>query len=236
MPPKNLILFVVTISLASLACSIQATEPQADPNAFNTMVAQTAQVQLLPPAQPLPPIQPTVAAPPTAIPPTQGPAMLVNTTINLPRHTALDLEAKSISNVLADMGLIGQNRPDLSQYHKKAPAGSDIVFYAENPTAPDWEFLYPVNGTRMAFPEPTLSQVSYEGCVQAFKGGAIVVPGRENEAFPLDYYVFITAPGNYYCITTDKGNLGTFKLTAPGDYGTMSYVIIDYIIWNARLP
>ncbi|MCJ7431983.1 MAG: hypothetical protein MUO77_00700 [Anaerolineales bacterium] len=230
----NYVLVAVLLML-SFACGIPAPAPQADPNAFNTMVAQTAQVQLLPPAQPLQPTQPAVS-PPTAIPPTQGPSVLVNTTINLPRHTALDLETQAISNPLANMELIGKNLPDLSGYYKKAPAGSDVVFYVENPTAPDWEFLYPINGTRIAFPQPTLSQASYDGCLQAFKGEAMVVPGKENEAFPLDYYVFITAPGIYYCFTTDRGNLGTFKLTAPGNYLGMPYVIIDYILWDTRLP
>lgn len=230
-------LTLALLALAILACEFSApSAPAADPNAFNTMVALTALVRpTIPPAVTAPPNLPPPPTIPPTITPTQGPPVLVSATINLPRHTALDLETKAVSGILADMNKINQNLPDF-RYYKKAPAGADLVYYSENPTNLSWQFLYPVNGTRLAFPKPELLQASYEGCVQAFKGGGMVVPGKENEAFPLDYYVFVTAPGQYYCFTTDRGNLGAFTLSAPGDYKNMPYVIMEYILWDARLP
>ena len=227
--------------LVSLACSIATPAPQANPNAFNTMVAQTALARpTIPPAVTAPPMLiPTTAIPPTTAPtitPTQGPAVLVSASINLPRHTALDFETQSVSGVLADMNLINKNRPDLSGYYKKAPPGSDLVFWAENPNFPEMQFLYPVNGTRVAaLLAEALSKASYEDCVRAFRDG-LVFPHPENDAFPLDYSVFVSQPGEYFCFTTDKGNLGAFKLTAPGNYLGMAYVVVDYILWDAQLP
>jgi hypothetical protein len=235
---KFLPFLVAALLVVSLACAIGTPAPnQADPNAFNTMVAQTALAR--------PTIPPAVTAPPTAIPPTsiptitstQGPSVLVNVTVNLPRHTALDLETKAISAPLADMGRIAQNLPDLSGYYKKAPPGSDLVFWAENPNYPEMQFLYPINGTRVAVlrSEPLL-KANHKDCVRAFTGEGLVFPHPENDAFPLDYSVFVSEPGRYYCFTTDRGNLGAFKLTPPGDYIGMAYVIMEYILWDAKIP
>jgi|GEM_PF-1707177 len=231
---KRSLFFIIPATfliLAVLACGLPSPSPEADPNAFNTMVALTALAR--------PTTPPSITAPPTlaptAAPTITGPAVLVSTSVNLSRHTALDLETKAISNPLADMNLINQNRPDLSRYHQKAPPGSDLVFFAEDPTAPDWQFLYPVHGTRMAVPRPKLLQASYNGCIQAFGGSGVLIP-PENEALPINAYEFTSTSTEYYCVATDKGNLGAFKLTPPGAPDGMPYVIIDYILWDARLP
>ncbi len=228
--PKQFFL-LASLLILSFACTILTPEPQTDANAFNTMVAQTAQAQLLliPPAATAAPTQVIVPTP------TIWPPVLVDATINLPRHTALDLETQAISNPLVNMERFKQNLTDFG-YYKKAPAGSDLVFYTENPTDLSWQFFYPINGTRVAFPKPELWKISYEDCVRAFKNDDWIVPGKNNDAFPLDYYVFVTAPGQYYCLTTDRGNLGAFKLSAPGDYKNMAYVIMEYVLWNAPLP
>jgi hypothetical protein len=228
---KRLSIPLVAIGLAILACSFAAPSPQSDANAFNTMVAQTAQAQLLliPPAATAAPTQPVVPTP------TVWPPVLVHAAVNLSRHTALDLETQAISAPLVNMERFKQNLPDF-RYYEKAPADSDLVFYTENPTDLSWQFLYLVHGARAAYPSPELWNISYDDCLDAFKNEDRIVPGKNNEAFPLDYYVFVTAPGQYYCFTTDKGNLGAFKLTAPGDYKNMPYVIMDYTLWDARLP
>ncbi len=234
-PIKPFTFLIAVIVLAALACSIStpAPAPRADPNAFNTMVAQTVMAHAtIPPAVTAPPSLP----PPPTIAPTQGPPVLVSATVNLPRHTALDFETKAVSGVLADTNKINKNLRD-PRYYSRAPAGFDLVYYSENPTDLSWQFLYPVNSTRVAIlqPNPPL-QASYDGCLRAFRGEGIVIPGSQNEAFPLDSFVFVTNPGSYYCFTTDRGYLGTFKLTAPADYKSMAYVIVDYILWDAGLP
>jgi len=224
----NCVLIAVLL-LFSFACVISASPPQADPNAFNTMIAQTAQVQLLPPAQPLQPIQPTVAAPPTAIlptaiPPTQGPAMLVSATVSLPRQMALDLETQTIS---------GPHNTGNNEHYLNTNAlpNMDLLFYA--PKVDNWQFLIPLNNSRMALPSQTQNQASYQGCVDAFNLGQIYGKGRELGAFPLDSSTF-RKPAVYICFVTDKGKLGT--LTIPEDYAGIPAVSITYTIWDAALP
>ncbi|MFZ5908845.1 MAG: hypothetical protein ACOYYU_02370 [Chloroflexota bacterium] len=228
---KRLTFPLMALALAVLACSIATPAPQSDANAFNTMVAQTAQAQLLliPPAVTAAPTQAIVPTP------TTWPPVLVDATINLPRHTALDLETQTISAPLVNMERFEQNLPDF-RYYEKAPTGADLVFYSENPTDLSWQFFYLVNGAHIAaLLGATLSKASYEECVRTFREG-LVFPHPENDAFPLDYSVFVSYPGEYFCFTTDRGNLGAFKLTAPGDYKNMPYVIMDYILWNVSLP
>lgn len=247
MHPRKFIPPVLTcLLLIILACGLPAPAPnQADPNAFNTMVAQTALARptLPPPPTLIPPAAaPTLPPPPTlapTIPPTAaGPSVLVSATVNLPRHTALDLETKAVSGILADMTLINNKQPDLSRYYQKAPPGADFVFYAPNPTTTEWQFLNPVNGVRLVAHEwKFISQPTYNECVQSFR--EITEFFNQEKGFPLDSWTFDKQSrgfGKYHCFTTDKGNLGALKLTAPGDYGTMAYVIIEYTLWDARLP
>jgi len=239
MSAKNYLLSFAAILLATLACALPTPAPQADPNAFNTMVAQTALARpTIPPAVTAPPnlVPPTL--PPTIPPTAAGPSVLVSATVNLPRHTALDLETKAVSGVLADMSLINKNQPDLSRYHQKAPPGADFVFYAPNPTTTEWQFLNPVNGVRLVTHEwKFISQPTYNECVQAFREATGFF--EQERGFPLDSWTFDEQSrgfGKHHCFTTDRGNLGALKLTAPGDYGTMAYVIIEYIVWDAKLP
>ena len=233
---KRTLLAIVILLLAALACSAPGATPNpSDPNAFNTMIALTDQARpAAPPAVTAPPTLPPTATLPPTITPTQGPSELVRATVSLPRHAALDLETQAIS---APLSAIADHTPDLSQYWKKAPAGADFVFYGAYPDVPEAQFLFPVNGALMASLYPGLRQASYAGCVQAFGGdGYLFGPNQQNEAFPLDISIFKTEAGKYICFTTDRGNLGAFKLSAPGDYIGMRYVIIEYVIWDKKLP
>lgn len=219
----SLILSAAVLLLAVLACGLPSASPEADPNAFNTMVAQTAQVQLtqLAPAQP---IQPAVTAPPTPIPPTQGPAVLINTTVSLPRQMALDLETQTIS---------GPHNTGNNEHYLNTNTlpNMDLLFYA--PKADNWQFLLPLNNSRMALPSQTLNQASYQGCVDAFARGQVYGKGRELGTFPLDSSVFGKS-AVYICFVTDKGKLGA--LTIPDDHAGIASVSITYTIWDAALP
>lgn len=211
---------IAALVLDSLACSISTPAPQGDPNAFNTMVALTAQAQ--------PTVPPAVTAPPTAIPPTsaptvtptQGPPALVNATLSLPRHNGIDLDSQMI------VGLVNSI--------KNAPTNTDLVFYAPYANQPDFRFLYPVNNSRVAY--GGFAQAVYADCVRAFAQGPVFGAGLAQEAFPLDYSIFVASPGKYHCFLTDRGRLGAMLLTAPGDYVGMPSVNINYTIWDAALP
>ena len=95
---RSLFLVAMIGALILGACNTPGTAPLADPNAFNTMVAQTALAQ---PTIPRAVTAPPTAAPPAAAPtitPTQGPPVLVNASVSFPRHTALDLETQAITS------------------------------------------------------------------------------------------------------------------------------------------
>lgn len=228
---KRNLLFILVFLLAAQACTMpgaapNASEPNlADPNAFNTMVALTSQAR-----------PPAVTREPT-LSPTPKPVELVRATIPFPRHTGLDMETQTASAPLVDMDLYSKNRPDLSRYYLKAPAGSDLVFHSENPTDLSWQFLYPVNGALIATTQPPLRGATLPGCLRAFgETGYRLGPNQPNEALPLDYNMFIAYEGAYYCLVTDQGYLAAFKLTPSGEYIVMPYMTIEYVIWDEKLP
>lgn len=233
---KRTLSAIVVLLLAALACSAPGAAPNpSDPNAFNTMIALTDQARpAAPPAVTAPPTLPPTATLPPTITPTQGPSELVRATVSLPRHAALDLDTQAIS---APLSVIADQKIDTSQYWKKAPTGADFVFFAENPTMPDWQFLYPVFNTRFAASiNPPTAEPAPDYCVRQFGGEGILIPPK-NEALPINAYEFESGGVHgYICIVTDRGNLGVFKLSAPGEPDGMRYVIIEYVIWDKKLP
>ncbi len=222
MKPTPSMRILIPLALAILlACNLNLPTAQADPNAFNTMVALTAQSRpTIPPAVTAPPALPPPPTVPPTIPPTQGPTMLVSASVSLPRHNGIDLDGQLIVGAVNSI--------------KNAPANTDLVFYAPYANQPDWQFLYPVNKARMAF--GGFAQASHADCVRAFSQGPVYGAGLALEAFPLDSSIFIADPGKYHCFLTDRGKLGALSLTAPGDYIGMASVSITYVIWDAALP
>jgi len=96
MSAKNYLLSFAAIILAALACAIPSSAPQADPNAFNTMVALTSQAAMTQTAAAQPPTATTVPPPPGPSPaaPPGGPIMdddyvIVSWTIETPEDETI---------------------------------------------------------------------------------------------------------------------------------------------------
>lgn len=209
---------LASLLFLSLACTILTPKPQNDTNAFNTMVAQTAQAQ--PPL-----IPPAITALPTAIPlaftPTNaGPSIITSGTLSLPRHNAVDLDQRVITGSINSV--------------KNAPPNIDLVFYAPYADQPDWQFLYPVNNTLIAF--GGFDEANFFECEKAFSQGQIYGAGQALEAFPLDSSIFVAKPGKFHCIITDKGKVGAMQFTSTGNYIGMQSLDITYTIWDSNMP
>lgn len=237
---RALALLILT---TTLACQFSDATPRADPNAHNTMVALTAQVAqiqtaaALPPTNNPPPPGPSPAAPPPAAlaptlsPTPAGPTVLLNVTLSLPRHMALDLDTQATSGP--------HNTTPVEKYHSSLP-GKDVLFYGPYNNLPDYQFLALLNTARIALPPQKLTDASYQNCVNVFAQGDVFGVGLALISFPLDVNTFmeggLPGPGGYLCFVTDQGRVGAMLITTRGDFIGAQSVTISYILWDARLP
>jgi len=218
--PLSTCFAIAATLLSALACNFNPPTPTQDLAAFNTQIAQTAfaQLTLVALAQPIP----TTAVPPTQTPTvtaTIWPPVLYSGKVTLPRHMTLDLDTRAIS------GTISGSAPSF----KNIPPDIDFLFYAPYPNTPDWQFLFPLNNTRVAYYGKNVP--GYQDCVAAFK------QGPKYDQISLDSSVFVTDAGGHACFITDRGKVGSMRMESPAtDYVGMASVNLTLTIWDAPLP
>jgi hypothetical protein len=189
------------------ACGLPSPASPADPNAFNTMVAQTAQVQFIQMTQTaLGHTQPPNVAPPAIVLPTQGTPSAFS--MSLPRGFAIDLDTQTIWGDISSQA--------------SPPRDVDIFFYAPYPDQPDWQFLKTANNAGLAYfgeQQPTQQE-----CSTKLSNAA--------DNLPLDSSL-VNTKAYYGCFRTSQGRIGFILLSSPtASYSGMPTVNIAYTFWT----